>query len=193
MNGKCQNKSILILAVYKDLFEQRFCVGEKKPILIPLSRNLNGVQNMHAWFSFLLSVPLAWNRHVEFILVRFLQQVLQSVGYATKKKSEQAGCIASTQPNSNTGSIFQLIVGFKERSFTSARVPFTTFCSNLSSGLNCWVHSHTGFESVTSTKKVSCSIFVLLAHEPITFTTKVSFNTFTLLVYEPVTSTNQIN
>ena len=39
MNGKCQNKSTLILAVYEDLLEQRFCVGEKKRILIPLSRN----------------------------------------------------------------------------------------------------------------------------------------------------------
>jgi hypothetical protein len=94
----------------------------------------------------------------------------------------------------------------------SARVPFATFCSNLSSGLNCWVHSHTGFESVTSTKKVSCSdfallacesvtfttkvscsAFVLLAHEPITFMTKVSCNNFASLVCEPVTSTNQIN
>jgi hypothetical protein len=59
--------------------------------------------------------------------------LLNLVGYATVKKSEQAGCIASTQPNSNemritfqmmvnkhkhliknkTGFIFQLIVGFK--------------------------------------------------------------------------------
>ncbi len=61
MNGRCQNKSILILAVYDNLLEQRFCVSKTKYILIPLSRNLNKVQNMHAWFSFLLSVPLAWD------------------------------------------------------------------------------------------------------------------------------------
>ena len=46
----------------------------------------------------------------------------------------------------------------------SARVPFTTFRSNLSSGLvYCWVYSHTGFESVTSSTKVSCNIFALTA------------------------------
>ncbi len=90
MNGKCQNKSILILAFYNNLLKQRFCVGKIKCILIPLSRNLNKVWNMHAWFSFLLSVPSAWNWHVEFILIRFLWQVLQSVGYATiKNQSEQ--------------------------------------------------------------------------------------------------------
>jgi hypothetical protein len=34
--------------------------------------------------------------------------------------------------------------GPKQRSLViSARVPFATFCTNLSSGLNCWVHSHT--------------------------------------------------
>ncbi len=61
--------------------------------------------------------------------------------------------------------------GPKQRSLViSAHVPFTTFCSNLSSGLvYCWVCSHTGFESVTSTKKVSCSAFALMASEPITF------------------------
>ncbi len=48
----------------------------------------------------------------------------------------------------------------KQGSFIiSARVSFTTFCSNLSSGLNCWVQSHTGFEPVTSANKVSCSTF----------------------------------
>ncbi len=58
----------------------------------------------------------------------------------------------------------------KQRSLViSARVPFTTFRSNLSSGLDCRVHSHKGFESVTSTKKVSCSVFTLLVREPVTF------------------------
>jgi hypothetical protein len=51
--------------------------------------------------------------------------------------------------------------GPKQRSLViSARVPFATFRSNLSSGLvYCWVHSHTGFESVTSSTKVSCNVF----------------------------------
>jgi hypothetical protein len=61
--------------------------------------------------------------------------------------------------------------GPKQRSLIiSARVPFTTFRSNLSSGLvYCWVYSHTGFESVTSSTKVSCNIFALLACELVTF------------------------
>jgi hypothetical protein len=60
--------------------------------------------------------------------------------------------------------------GPKQRSLViSARVPFATFRSNLSSGLNCWVHSHTDFESVTSKKKVSFSVFALLAREPVIF------------------------
>jgi hypothetical protein len=50
--------------------------------------------------------------------------------------------------------------GPKQQSFIiSACVPFTSFCSNQSSGLNCWVHCHTGFESATSAKKVSFSAF----------------------------------
>jgi hypothetical protein len=63
--------------------------------------------------------------------------------------------------------------GPKQRSLViSACVSFATFRSNLSSGLvYCWVRSHTGFESVTSTKKVSCSAFALMASEPVTFTT----------------------
>ncbi len=57
-NGKCQTKSVLILAVYDDQLKQRSYIGETKYILIPLSRKLSyKVQNMHAWFSFLLSVP----------------------------------------------------------------------------------------------------------------------------------------
>jgi hypothetical protein len=43
--------------------------------------------------------------------------------------------------------------GPKQRSLEiSARVLFATFRSNLSSGLICWVHSHTGCEPVTSTR-----------------------------------------
>ncbi len=84
--------------------------------------------------------------------------------------------------------------GPKQRSLViAASVPFASFCS-MSSGLAyCWVHSHTGFESVTSTQKVSCSVLALLTHEPVTFRTKVSCNTFASLVCEPITSTNQIN
>ncbi len=41
----------------------------------------------------------------------------------------------------------------KQRSLKkSARVPFATFRSNLSSGMNCWVHSYMGCEPVTSTR-----------------------------------------
>jgi hypothetical protein len=43
--------------------------------------------------------------------------------------------------------------GPTQQSFNvSACVPFTTFCSYLNSGLNCWVHSHTGCEPFTSTQ-----------------------------------------
>jgi hypothetical protein len=49
-------------------------------------------------------------------------------------------------------------MGPNQRSFkASARAPFTTFCSNLSSGLTCWVHSHAVKVPVTSTTKVSFS------------------------------------
>ena len=66
--------------------------------------------------------------------------------------------------------------GPKQRSLViSARVPFATYRSNLSSALvYCWVHSHTGFESVTSSKKVSCTVFALLSCEPVTLSKKVS-------------------
>ncbi len=38
-----------------------------------------------------------------------------------------------------------------QRSFIKpAHVPFATFCPNLSSGLNCWDHSHMGCEPVIS-------------------------------------------
>jgi hypothetical protein len=58
--------------------------------------------------------------------------------------------------------------------------------------LNCWVHSHTGFESVTSAKKVSFSAFALLASEPVIFATKVLCNTFASLVCAPIALTNKI-
>ncbi len=50
----------------------------------------NEVRNMHAWFSFLLSVLSARDWNVEFILIRFLPLVLQCMGYATiKNQSKQ--------------------------------------------------------------------------------------------------------
>ena len=83
--------------------------------------------------------------------------------------------------------------GPKQRSLViSACVPFASFRS-MSSGLAyCWVHSHTEFESVTSTKKVLCSPSALLAREPVTFMTKVSCNIFASLVCKPITSTTHI-
>ncbi len=84
--------------------------------------------------------------------------------------------------------------GPKQQSFIiSACVPFVAFHSNQRLWLNCWIHSHTGFESVTSAKKVSFSAFTLLVHEPVTFVTKASCNTFASLVWAPVALTNKIN
>jgi hypothetical protein len=92
---------------------------------------------------------------------------------------------SNTQPSNGQGP--------KQRSLViSAHVPCATFYSNLSSGLNCWVHSHTGCEPVTSSTKVSCSVFTLLARETVTFMTRVSCNTFTSLVCELVTFKNKI-
>jgi hypothetical protein len=83
--------------------------------------------------------------------------------------------------------------GPKQRSLViSARFPFASFPSKSFGFACCWVHSHTGFESVTSTKKVLCGTFALLEREPITFTTKVSCNTFASLVCKPITSTIHI-
>ncbi len=50
-------------------------------------------------------------------------------------------------------------MGQNKTSFkASARVPFTTICSNLSSGLTHWVHSHAVKVPITSTTKVSFSV-----------------------------------
>ncbi len=55
-----------------------------------------------------------------------------------------------SREQSRTQTIWQ---GPKQQSFTlSARVPFAAFRSNLNSGFDCWVHSHTGCEPVTSTR-----------------------------------------
>jgi hypothetical protein len=52
-----------------------------------------------------------------------------------------------------------ICIGQNKRSFkASACVAFTTFCSNLSSGLTRWVHSHAVKIPITSTTKVSFSV-----------------------------------
>ncbi len=87
MDGRCQDETILFLAIYDNLFKQRFCIGKTNYILIPLSRNLNKVWNMHAWFSFLLLVPSARNWNVEFILIRFFATGSSKHGLCLDKKN----------------------------------------------------------------------------------------------------------
>jgi hypothetical protein len=58
------------------------------------------------------------------------------------------------------------------QSFSSARVPFSTIRSNLSSGLTSWNQSLAVKVQVSSTPKVSCH--TLLPFEPITSTTQIS-------------------
>jgi hypothetical protein len=104
----------------------------------------------------------------------FLSTFHQKVGYATIKiQSSNQGQDNEIQSDSTDSSNTQPSnwQGPNQRSLViSARVPFTTFRSNLSSGLvYCWVHSHTGFESVTSSKKVSCTVFALLSFEPVIY------------------------
>jgi hypothetical protein len=60
------------------------------------------------------------------------------------------------------------------QSFSSARVPFSTIRSNLSSGLTSWVQSLAVKVQVSSTPKVSCHVFTLLPFEPVTSTTQIS-------------------
>ncbi len=78
MNGKCQIKLILIPVVYDALLNQQLSVGKIKITLIPwwYLRAWNKVWNMHAWFSFHLSVTSAWDWNVEFILIGSLRKVL---------------------------------------------------------------------------------------------------------------------
>ncbi len=67
--------------------------------------------------------------------------------WVTFKDQRDSEIRSEIREQSKTQSDWQ---GSKQRSFIkSARVPFATFCSNLSSGLNCWDHSHTGREPVT--------------------------------------------
>jgi hypothetical protein len=62
----------------------------------------------------------------------------------------------NTQPDWHGPNLIGM--GQNKRSLkASARIPFTTFRSNLSSGLTRWVHSHAVKVPVTSTTKVSFS------------------------------------
>jgi hypothetical protein len=60
------------------------------------------------------------------------------------------------------------------QSFPSARVPFSTICSNLSSELTSWVQSLAVKVQESSTPKVSCHAFALFAFEPVTSTKQIS-------------------
>jgi hypothetical protein len=112
-------------------------------------------------------------------LVQFDEETIQRSPNATNASSQQA--LPSIQYASANN----------KQSFSSARVPFSTIRSNLSSGLTSWVQSLAVKVQVSSTMTVSSHAFTLLAFEPITSTTKVSRHAFTLLAFELVTSTNQ--
>jgi hypothetical protein len=61
------------------------------------------------------------------------------------------------------------------QSFSSARIPFSTIHSNLSSGLTSCVQSLAVKVQVSSTPTVSCHAFTLLAFEPVSSTKQISF------------------
>ncbi len=64
---------------------------------------------------------------------------------------------SNTQPNWHGPK--PIGMGQNKTSFkASARIPFTTICSNLSSGLTHWVHTYAVKVPVTSTTKVSFSV-----------------------------------
>jgi hypothetical protein len=60
------------------------------------------------------------------------------------------------------------------QSFSSARVPFSTIHTNLSSGLTSWVQSLAVKVQVSSTPKVSHHAFTSYALEPVTSTKQIS-------------------
>ena len=65
--------------VYDALLKEQCRVGEKFSSIPELvSSKWNEIRHMHTWFSFLLSMPLAQNWNVEFILIGSLRKVLQS-------------------------------------------------------------------------------------------------------------------
>ena len=59
-----------------------------------------------------------------------------------------------------------------QRSFSSDRVPFSTFCPF--GGLSCWVQSLAAKVQVSSTPTVSRHAFTLFAFEPVTSTNQIS-------------------
>jgi hypothetical protein len=80
--------------------------------------------------------------------------------YCDKGKDDEI--LSKLHNSSNTQSDWHgpnpIGMGQNKRSFkASARVPFTTFHSNLSSGWTRWVHSHAAKVPITSTTKVSFS------------------------------------
>ena len=79
------------------------------------------------------------------------------------------------------------------QSFSSARIPFSTIHSNLSSGLTSCVQSLAVKVQVSSTPTVSRHAFTSLAFEPVTSTTKVSCHAFALSAFELVTLTTNIS
>ncbi len=60
------------------------------------------------------------------------------------------------------------------QSFSSARIPFSTIRSNLSSGLTSWIQSLAVKVQISSSPKVSRHVFTLLPFEPVTSTTQIS-------------------
>jgi hypothetical protein len=90
MDGRCQDKTILILAVYNNLLEQRFCISETKYILIPLSTCMLG-----SLYSFCaISAELKCGVHPHQVLVTSSSKC----GLCHDKKSEQVRGNAPTQP-----------------------------------------------------------------------------------------------
>ncbi len=60
------------------------------------------------------------------------------------------------------------------RSFSFVRIPFSSICSNLSSGLTSWVQSLAVKVQVSSSPKVSHHVFTMLPFEPVTSTTQIN-------------------
>ncbi len=89
-----------------------------------------------------------------------VNQSSKRVMYCDKGKDDEilSGLHNSSNKQPNWHGPNPIGMGQNKRSFkASARFPFTTFRSNLSSGLTRWVHSHAVKVPVTSTTKVSFS------------------------------------
>jgi hypothetical protein len=82
------------------------------------------------------------------------------------------------------------------QSFSSALIPFSTICSNLSSGLISWVQSLAVKVQVSSTLKVSRHVFTLLPFEHVTSTEHISSAKTALKAtaeMQPSANSNNIN